>query len=179
MEDKDITLSLIERKILANQCRILLNQSRILEALSLPGDNDEDDYEDLIEIARRGFSQQYGRLFEGFNSEGLTREQCDLVGRALEMFWCMQDSFDQLVDKGGLRPSDVMFPGFDGNNELAHIAYAKFLLKDGFEGLRTAGGLSCHHETISRYERMLEKYELIPVERRRELSAQEIRSILE
>lgn len=92
----------------------------------------------------------------------------------------MQDSVDHLADPGNLQQKDVVFPGFDGNGELRFIVYAKFMMSDDkFNGLRCVGGLNCHHETTVRYLRMLDKYESFPPERRRELSAAEIRSILE
>lgn len=164
-----INLSLTERLTLANQFKILaaLNPS------------EADDYRELITIAERGFSREYGRLFFELNHEGLTDEQCEYVSQVLDMFWNLQDSYDQLADKAGLKESDVSFRGFDGNNEGAFIAYAKFCLKEGFDRFRHNPGLNSHCPTTSRYRKILARYKATPVERRRELSSEEIRSILE
>lgn len=166
-----ITLSLPERLILANQFQILAARNPA----------EAEDYKKLITIAERGFSEQYGRLFEGFDRVGLTLEQCEYVGQVLDTFWCIQDSYDGLADKAGLEPADVVFPGFDGNNELSFITYAKFRLNDGdFKGLRYVPGLNAHRPTESRYCRVVQRYESTTAgTHSHELSAAQIRAVLE
>ncbi|MGC2299507.1 MAG: YfbU family protein, partial [Acidobacteriaceae bacterium] len=106
-----ITLSRTERLILANQFQIL--------ATLKP--DEADNYSSLIEIAERGFSERYGDLFSGIHAEELSPEECAHVGRVLEMFWNLQDSVDQLEAPEELKADDVIFPGFDGNNELEFV----------------------------------------------------------
>ncbi len=148
-----ITLSLTEHLNLANQFQILaaLNPSQA------------DNYNELITIAKRGFSAEYGNLFSEFNREGMTIEECEYVGEVMDMYWSIQDSYDRLSDKEGLKESDVVFPGFDGNNELSFIAYAKFRFNEGaFNGLRYSSSLDFHFPTTSTYRLALQRYESMP-----------------
>lgn len=164
-----ISLSLTERLVLANQFRILaaLNPS------------ESDDCKDLIEVLERGFSAEYSRVFTRFHREGLGQEDCNYVSEVLEMFWNLQDAYDQLGNKAGLDDRDVRFPGFDGNNENAFLQYAKHLCKSGFRGFRSSSSMNSHSQTTRRYGLMLERYHSVPIARRRGLSAEEIRSIIE
>jgi uncharacterized protein YfbU (UPF0304 family) len=162
-----ISLSLAERLILTNQFRILA-------VLNPP---EAESYKDLIEITQRGFTSEYSQLFTEIDREELAAEQCDYVSDVLDMFWNLQDSYDQLQDKAGLNERDVLFPGFDVNNESRFLGYSKFRLKSAFDGFRAAPGINSHFPT--RYREMLARYESIPAERRRELTAEEISSILD
>ena len=163
-----IDLSLTERLILANQFQIL--------AALKP--SEADDYNHLVEIAKRGFALEYPSFFTDFDREGLTREQCEYVRDVLDMFWNLQDSYDQLANKGTLKESDVIFPGFDGNNENSLLQYAKLQLQHGFQEFRHKAGLNSHFPTAHEYPAMLKRYEAVPIERRRQLSADEMRKIL-
>ena len=43
------------------------------------------------------------------------------------MFKALQVSHSQLVDKNGIDPKDLMFSGFDGNNETDLLPYTEYL----------------------------------------------------
>lgn len=98
---------------------------------------------------------EYGLPFDDIDREVFAPEQCEYVLDVLDMFWNLQDSFNELEDKAGLKESDVTFPGFDGNNEGDFIAYARFWLKEGFDGLRYEPRLNRHYPTTTRYRGML------------------------
>ena len=136
----------------------LINQFRILEKLY---PEHAEDYQESREIIAKGYTIQYQQVFGELFDE-MDIEECKYVYDVLEMYRTLIRSYDALTDKKGLKPEDVRFRGFDGNNESKRYAFAEHLQKQRKWAESLMGYLNSHSEfTVSLYPRMLEKYEAI------------------
>jgi len=170
-EAAGFSLSLKERLALANQYRIL--------AALHP--NEREHYLGHVEALQSGYELHYPAMVEAFDS-GLGKEDCSEVLDILQMYDDLAYSYDALADKDGLTEVDVTFPGFDGNNETARMAYARYFVVDldRYARLKATArktGFNSHFPAMARYRRML------PAHRRLSrppsgLSAADIRAIL-
>lgn len=112
-------LSKIERLSLINQFLIL--------AKLYP---EESTYYEQHRIAlQQGFQLHYGWIFENVWDD-LSEDECRKVLDALDLYRGIVLSFVELKEKDGLTESKVRFPGFDGNNEAAYLAYARYFIVD-------------------------------------------------
>jgi uncharacterized protein YfbU (UPF0304 family) len=109
-------LTKLERLLLANQFRIL---GRL--------DPSSAAYKEACEVLESGFALEYGELVSNFDSD-LSEEKCREVRDILEMFRALQNALHQLPP-GSVKAHDVTFQGFDGNEEGAQHAYARFLIE--------------------------------------------------
>jgi uncharacterized protein YfbU (UPF0304 family) len=143
-------LTKTERLILANQQKVL--------ALLNP---DEAPYHESVQEALlRGYVSAYEQMFDEVDDE-FTIEQCQFVGDALTVYEALQLSYDALEDKSGIEPRQVLFIGFDGNNESAYLGYARYVRqKEGrWDYLRVASkDLNSHMPVVPIYERMIAKH---------------------
>jgi uncharacterized protein YfbU (UPF0304 family) len=143
-----ITLSKIERLMLANQFKIL----SVL-------DPDEAEYYDRVrEALNDGFVSAYQDAFNQIY-DGLSREDCRLVNDAFCVYDAIQRSYKKLTDTNGIEESAVGFPGFDGNNETSFMAYAEFVReREGrFDYLIVdSDGMNSHWPYVGKYRRMVE-----------------------
>ncbi len=79
----------------------------------------------------------------------------------LDMYDMLELSFDDLkpADRPTIEEYLVRFPGFDGNNETAHMGIARFLVDDMGRWSRFKGkDFNSHHETLTRAREMLRRY---------------------
>lgn len=150
---------------------ILANQAAILERL-VP--TDADHYRRMREALSDGYEYEYDNFAEHIYEKTLSEEECKLVIHAMSMYEALQRAL----------PDDAAaaFPGFDGNNETAHMAYAEFFRMDHpprFENLKLAGpDCNSHCPMRDKYRAMLavwnscaKPYELTPNEARAILAA--------
>ena len=131
----------VERLILANQYRILAKLEH------------EEAFERKAEALMEGHAFFYGNVPELYDelSETDTRYVLDV----LQLFASLSTSYRQLSDKSGIKPSDVEFYGFDGNNEVDFLGFAQALKKNGRYTETLSGKLNSHMPTTEMYERML------------------------
>ncbi len=165
------SLTPVERKILANQFSILEK---------LDPDNAKA-YKEDREIVSSGFAYEYESLFSDIFEE-MPFEQGKYVVDVLQLHRILKLSYERLEDKTGINPGDIEFAGFDGNNESKNHAYARFQKNQGKWQETNAAQNSHSMTTISRYPRMLKKWEEIEAERSSdpgfELTAAEIKRII-
>jgi hypothetical protein len=127
---------------------ILTNQYEVLKGI-YPRRKDEFD---LISSAlQNGYEEDFKQLighFEAPLEAGVYRE----VRNVLEMFRAL----------GPEETSGVRFAGFDGNEEIDHYGYARFLLEDrGLwkESRPSDANYNTHYPVLSEYREMLEEWE--------------------
>jgi uncharacterized protein YfbU (UPF0304 family) len=84
------------------------------------------------------------------------------VADILQMYISVENSYAALSDAERATIEDwrVKFPGFDGNNEGAHMSVARFLIEDmgRFAEFKNRA-LNSHSHTLSRARAMLEVYQ--------------------
>lgn len=143
---RDLNLSDKERLFLATQYEILA----VLK--------DDADYALKAETLRRGHKSIYDEYFDFF-SENLPDAQAQHVINILGIFGDMKASYQQLTDKTGIDEKDLVFPGFDGNNESELHSFAQSLLKHGrFEQTLGEHVRNSHMPTTDMYRRMIERW---------------------
>ena len=153
-------MTLTERRILANQFRIL--------ALLTKGDSASDDHAAKAEALERGYEAHFDDEWFTNDEEVLSKEQCQEVTATLSMFEDLLLSFGRLADKTGIPAEKVNFPGYDGNDETKYMAYARYFCEtyDGgrrFQNLRSSDGFAfnSHRSSVPLYRAMLRKHRAI------------------
>jgi|SRR6185437_4276703 len=157
---------------------MLSNQYRILEAL-YPDEDDAKHYREAREALERGYTLHYRWIAEHIGEEELTEEQCKEVGDILWMFEELQRGYNRSPDKSGIKESDVIFLGFDGNNESGLSSYAEYFRNSGggrFPELKMSPGLDSHMPILAIYRRMLAEWEKATV--KTELSMADVKRII-
>lgn len=134
----------VERVILANQYEILGKLG------------DEQAYLDLAENLRDGHEWIYNQKISV--SPIFTKEQSDFVASILELYRVIQNSFDDLSDKGSLTEDRVKFPGFDGNNEGEYKRFFSALVEND-QFAQVKANTNSHMRKVSTYKNMLDKWE--------------------
>jgi uncharacterized protein YfbU (UPF0304 family) len=170
METK-LQLSDVERRILINQYEIL--------AVLRP--KEAESFNRCAEIIRAGYYEMWDDEAIGWLSKPMLRKEMLYVADVLDMYDWLQISYDRLpeAEKATIDASEVLFPGFDGNNETEYMGYARFLREkmDRFTTVGAPHGLNSHHPTRHMYNAMLR---VLP---KREgvfyLSAAKIRAVLD
>ena len=158
----------------------LANQFEILEKLN---PQNAECYAEKREILENGYTILYGDVFRTIYEE-LSMEQCRYVYDVLDMHRDLHYSYEQLADKSGIKPDEIRFRGFDGNNESKLYSFAEYLKKTGKWQETLVGGLNSHSMiTINLYPKMLDKYRRIKEKRKDRLgitplSADEIKEII-
>ena len=166
-----------EQKLTKTERLILTNQFRIRAALT-KNKHEAEHFDQFAEVLERGYTLFYGEMFQTISDE-MPQQECCYVLDVLEMYWGLQQSYSQLKDKDGIESHDIVFPGFDGNNETEYMAFTRFLRKDGrFEALQATRDFNSHFPTRHKYVAMLEVWERIPSDQRFVMSAAQIRSVL-
>src|SRR3954468_5735854 len=104
---------------------ILANQYRILEALYPDEAKRLAEYREAIE---HGYELHYDWIAHSIYDKGdaLSAEECKEVIQILDMHRALKRSYEALTDKSGIKEYGVKFAGFDGNNETAQMAYARY-----------------------------------------------------
>lgn len=142
----NLNLTDAERLILANQYEILGQLHK--------GD---DSFTRLAENLRDGHRWIYeGKLHL---SPILSDADTNLVLDILRIYEALQDSHAKLNDKSGIDEGDLIFPGFDGNNESELLTFARALSQNGNYHHVVGDHPKNHHsETREMYGRMIQKW---------------------
>ncbi len=85
----------------------------------------------------------------------MSEDDCTEVHDILQMFSNLKYAYEQLSEKPEVDAWQIEFEGFDSNDELGQLAYARYLCEDGehYEGLHVRNS---HFPTLDRYRRQLE-----------------------
>lgn len=141
---------------------ILVMLCELYEKLGIKGEIDPKFVKEAIYSGNLwGLTWKYGGIFE------IEEKHPDTVSEVtdiLDMYWFIETTYARLSDEDKERikkeaepfGDDVVFKGFDGNNELEHKSVAHFLIDQldrfsGFEGRY----LNSHYPSIETYRRML------------------------
>lgn len=145
-----MTLTRVERWILANQYRILECVDR----------KNAEGYQHAREAIERGYEFLYDdcaiSIYDSPNI--ISSEECSYVIDVMEMFSVIQRTYDSLTDKSEIPSYLIDFPGFDGTNELPYLGFAKFFCesRQAFQHLRKSDdSFNSHCSTRELYQRML------------------------
>ena len=134
-----------------------------------------------------GLASEYPGLFE---AEPVADDDVDEVAAIVNMWRNIYYSYDRLADGernklGTLTADDMLFPGFDGNDEITHFSIINFFVNSlgRYDELNNhPQGLNTHHPSLRRYHRMLKVYQNIKEERgfsHRDLTAEQIKAVLD
>ena len=158
----------------------LFNQYSILHELSILRDDkyNEEKYDICMTIISNGYEGEYGFLFDVL-SEVFPAEESEFVWQTLQMYSSIYFSYSKLSETK-LEKKEILFPGFDGNNEFQHYAFCKFILEDlkRFDELSEGNraDFNSHAEKCPQYRRMLLRWESMG--RPMTLSEQAIESLI-
>lgn len=110
-----------------------------------------------------GYQLHYSWLTEHL-SDGLTSEECTEVLDVLDMYSSIYYSFKNLTNPKELTEKQVIFPGYDGNNETMQMAYTKYFIEDigRYSWIKetTNGNYNSHRSMIRKYKSMLAKWKV-------------------
>ncbi|MET1248202.1 YfbU family protein [Sporolactobacillus sp. STCC-11] len=169
---EQIRLSKTERLILANQYIIL----RKLDTHSTA------EFDGIIEALINGYPYIYNDYFSYVNDNIDEAVETNVV-HVLSMFRNLYTSYQQLPEdeKNTIDESEVVFSGFDGNNEASHYAFADCLINkyDRFNEVKELiknkklEDLHAHFPTLPRYNRLLERWFSIQKEKEGQFSSSE------
>lgn len=161
----------------------LVIQLRTLAAVTTD-EHEKNHIETQIEALISGYEYHYPEMV-AYYSNGLSRRACVEVLDILTMYSELKWAFDGLRNKDGIKKDDVLFPGFDGNNETSQMCYAMYFLfkLDRFNSLHEQAkknGCNSHCPMLTTYRRMLTVFQ---TERKRtgssaRLSVASIKAIL-
>ena len=163
-------LSLKDRLILVNQCRIL-------EALY---PEEADYYQNHREALESGYQLHYSWAAEGIDKEEMSEAECRKVLDVLGMYRAMTFSYREL-EGADIEESEIRFRGYDGNYETKQFAYTNYFVvklgrfKELTQGLEYPD-FNSHSEMIQTYERMLSVWNQFPD--KNHLTADQIKEIL-
>lgn len=138
----------------------LLNQYKILRNLDTT--HDRAWYDLRIEILEKGYEGKYSVLFDHLD-DPLGYEQCGFVKSVLTMFHGI-DNYAKETDVSILEEPHAVFEGFDPTTESKLLAFAAFLVANGYHEEQKKY-VSQNHNMHSdrpmagRYRRMLERWE--------------------
>lgn len=118
MSDDEIKLSEKDRLL-------LINQYLILEKLY---PDEAVNFKKNRIIIQSGYEIHYRELFSYFIDNGLSKEESNEVMDILDMYRALNDSYKKLKDKEGINPDNLIFEGFDGNNNYRYLDYARYLV---------------------------------------------------
>src|SRR3954471_23128507 len=92
---------------------ILANQYLILGKLY---PNEADHYANLRKVIEGGYSLEYKECIRYFSKE-LSENDCREVHNILDMYYSLNNHFEDSYDENGNNPSRIKFLGFWGNAE--------------------------------------------------------------
>lgn len=139
-------------------CLILLN--RIMARLS-DEKHEREYHERAATILEDGYYALHDDQCMPHLSDPLSSDDMNFVGEVMTMFRRLQWAHEKLSPKERklVDADDLVFPGFDGNNEIELVGYGRFLI-DGlghFKDLKHVHGLNSHMPSVERYRRMLSR----------------------
>lgn len=146
---------------------ILVNQYRILEHVH---PKEANSYQLAAEALERGYEHEYEHYAHIMSDEegALSKQQCLEVYDILDMFRALQSAYRDLEDQSGIEQRDIIFEGFDGNNETKFYGYSNYLARqEKYTESLGKYGIDSHRPTLHRYRPMVvawkhssEQYEL-------------------
>ena len=158
MEKNKYALSLQQRLILVNQYKIL---KRLTD-----NESEQRDYDNLITALEKGFELHYQDCFTYMGETDLTEAECKEVLAILEMYRGIIYSYQARIRENkpiSLQEEDVMFPGFDGNNEYKQLSYVRYFIVDldrysEIQELNHTDNYNSHGRRLEKYRNMLVKW---------------------
>jgi uncharacterized protein YfbU (UPF0304 family) len=149
----------------------LLNQYRILEKI----DPDNVSYKQACEILESGYTLEYGvELFTGVDPDEMSEDDCREVRDILDLYRALKKAHRELPE-GTLTAKDAEFPGFDGNEESKHFAYARFLI-EGQHKWGESKAENSHWPHLGEYRAMVAEWKKSA--KKWELAAEDVKRIL-
>jgi uncharacterized protein len=104
---------------------LLANKYRILGFLD---EGNSDYYDQLREALEEGYESASLGIFQSIY-DPLPRTETSLVINAMDMYYHLRRCYKVLDDETGIEDWRTKFPGFDGNDETAYIAYARYVVR--------------------------------------------------
>ncbi len=159
---------------------ILFNQLEILKHLN-PDDSDRYDVDQTILLY--GYKYHYDELIEGF-AEELDESISQYVFDVFQMYRSLNNSYDELSreEKSEIDLKDIKFQGYDGNEEIDHYTYARFVLEElkRYDEIYDNGKVkfNSHRNMLNKYDRMLNKWKSLG-DRYGTLSLSQIKDIID
>lgn len=146
-----------ERLSLVNQFELMLLQT--------DDEYQKEELENKIEVLKEGYTGLYDEvIFSGLypnNNEDTTKTVHDI----LTLYDNLQKSYENLSDddKQQINFDDLIFLGFDGNEENDYYNQCKFIIKKlhQYKYLKHSEDLNTHGNTLTHYKRELEIYNQI------------------
>lgn len=142
---------------------ILFNQYEILKAL-YPEERETYEYNQNILV--NGYESNYSDLLSGFG-DGVDPSISTFVFDVLQMYRSIHNSYYSLTDdeKDEINQMYITFQGFDGNEEIDHYIYARFVLEEmhRFDEIYNNGKVefNSHRNMIGRYSRMVDTWKSV------------------
>lgn len=159
---------------------ILYNQFKILNELC-----EGEDYKRLMKIVEYGYALHYDELLPYLNEDEFPAEDSRFVIDVLDMYSAIYSAWSREkagLQEMGVEESDVIFPGFDGNNETSYLAYCEFFIEDldRFQDIKKLknGEYNSHMEMNPKYKKMVAKWKFIPTEDRYKLTASQVSNLV-
>lgn len=159
---------------------LLINQMKILEAL-YPDESKE--FIDNREILEHGYEYLYDFVYEFITdgAENMSRAECKEVWDTLEMFGSLSSAAKLLNLHISL--GEIIFKGYDGNNEGKFMAFARFTVErmERFQyvPMDNMHYWNSHSPMRETYNRMLAVWRKLPNRARFEMSAHDVRMVLD
>ena len=151
---------------------ILFNQFQILAKLD---PNEKGYYERSAKALQSGYSGNY-EFLETLSPE-LSEQECQIVWRTLDMYDAMRTSWVALTDKGNVKEQEIVYRGFDGNNETQYMGYSQFIVEEcerfTYMGIKDHNS---HMEMIPGYLRMLAAW--AQFKESHNMTAEQLRAVL-
>jgi uncharacterized protein YfbU (UPF0304 family) len=163
----EIKLSQTERLILANQYKILAKVE--------PENSGQFNY--LKEILERGYEGLYYYLFEGIDSEGISKSVTDETHEILTMYRRIKPSIENSENPD---IDQIKFKGFDGNHQ-SHYHIMKFMVEDlGLYSEYKDSYYNSHSQIpLTKYRDMLQVYKTFNLEYFAELTNEQIQQLID
>ncbi len=136
--------------------QILQNQFRILELLDR---ENAESHAKRAEILYNGFTGAYSKVFDMMPE--ISEAVCTEVQDILDMFRALALAVRSGVDCTGIPRRALQFSGFDGNHEIDHMVFTRYLTKNrgGWAELGiTEGKLNSHTLRLYLYRPMLTRW---------------------
>lgn len=158
-------------------------QLRILQKLS--GPSEYSDYENKITALVNGYKLHYSDIIEELSDEEFPEEDSSIVLDILEMYRGVIYSYLELKKSGTIKTlsdEDIIFHGFDGNEETGYLCYARYFIFDlnRYDEIKEHCDqtLNAHTNTLSTYKEMLTKWKSVSQSQRYHMPEDVIISLL-
>lgn len=137
----------------------------------------------MYDVLVNGYQIEYPSIFEYIDRDELSKSVSRSVYDILDMYRDLQWGARELGDDRLAK--EVLFPGFDGNNDYERLGYANHLVRDGrWESVATHGVIPNSHGMEPHYDEMVERHKEVRSRKRgeshehKELTRTEIEYIL-